>query len=221
MVGDFTMDAVCFRQSYSKPRNFELEPSGFYFPDPRVMKTAQLAGGGRSFLHNGASCFLRGSQLLFLGSWDLCFKNSGQINHQPRFPWTKEMSLHLAAFWGPRSCDVARIWPENSSHARDAWMRLQSGYGKKIHRPTARPKWSTKQGLTPQISVDTPTNTKAPEISVVSRFRGALTQEERPFSNDHRTKEKTVKGDDSMRYKWISGDAVFVFFELLRILKKK
>ena len=39
---------------------------------------------------------------------------SGQFSyfHQPRFPWYKGISLPQLPFWGPRSCEVAIIWPE-------------------------------------------------------------------------------------------------------------
>ena len=39
---------------------------------------------------------------------------SGQITifHQPRFFWNKGDSLTKPPFWGPRSCEVALIWPD-------------------------------------------------------------------------------------------------------------
>ena len=50
----------------------------------------------------------------WISRWNTIVKDSGQIIlfHQPRFAWNKGMSLSQLHF-GVRSCEVARIWPED------------------------------------------------------------------------------------------------------------
>ncbi len=53
--------------------------------------------------------------LVHVGDWNI-LKQSDQIVifHQPRFPWNKgsHFPSQTVPFGGPRSCEVAKIWPE-------------------------------------------------------------------------------------------------------------
>ena len=45
-------------------------------------------------------------------SSDTCVHSQILTFHQPRFPWNKGISLTKTTIWGPRSCEVAIIWPD-------------------------------------------------------------------------------------------------------------
>ena len=62
--------------------------------------------------------------------------NSGQIIifHQPRFPWNKGISLAKPPF-GVRSCEVAIIWPDQSSFFTTHWLTLPKTNRKVLSAP--------------------------------------------------------------------------------------